>query len=495
MMILAGRPGSSKHAKGKGKGEGREDDLAKVMSASSANRIDLVHLEEVADEATPKLNKKQKFRRHCARFWCCYLLGAVVLLAIGLPILYESPVERPMTLAFSLTSFRFLVIVPALAQRIVDDTDLPIYRGTLVAVSDNSVRIGIETALTVPGGLSVKLDPLELWLYNKETPGFQPWSMVPLDGQTVSGRTEINVEGQVVGVGNRSELHTFLSGMLYNRTAEISAKGNTTAHLGALNFNVHLDKTVEVDALRELDGFSLDNSQLIIPPREDGINLVGNLTLPNWSILTIGLGNLTFNAWAGDVLIGNLALYDVLLEPGNSTLPFEGELYFETVFEHLVDILGSQSASLSSGSLEVGISGNTTKVDGEHITYLENVLNEAHVLGRTPIIQLLTDFLAGVRDGAIEFDGILDLLSDSVGPLLDDLLGGGGGDDEEGGGGGDDSGIPFRDIFDNLLDDLDENQDPNEETSNPISDLLDGLGMRSKAAKRRVKRALKESRK
>lgn len=386
-----------------------------------------------------------------------------------------------------------MVIVPALAQRIVDDTNLPIFGGTLIAMSDDSVKIGLNTALTVPGGLSVKLEALELWLYNKGA-GFIPWSMVPLDGQTVSGRTEINVVDQVVGVGDREQLHEWLSHMLYDKTADISAKGNTTAHLGALNFGVKLDKTVTIDALRELEGFSLADSQLLLPPREDGVNIVGNMTLPNWSILTIGLGNLTFNAWAGDRLIGNVAVFDVLLEPGNSTLPFEGELFLDAVFENLVEVLGSQSSALGSGSLEVGISGNSTIVDGEHITYLENVLNEAHILSRVPIMQLLTDVLASVRDGGISLDGLLDVISDGAGPLLDDLLGGqGGGEDGEDGGVGR---IPIDDIFEDLMNDLDDNSGGEEGGSeggeedgdgdSPLGDLLDGLGMRNVVARRRV---------
>lgn len=399
--------------------------------------------------------------------------------------------------------------MPALAQRIVDDTNLPIYGGTLMAVSDDSVRIGLNTALSVPGGLSVGLDALELWLYNKDTDGFKPWSMVPLDKRTVSGRTEINVENQLVGVGDRDELHTWLSGMLYNDTAEISARGNTTAHLGALNFDISLDKTVTIDALRELEGFSLASSQLLLPPRDDGINIVGNMTLPNWSILTIGLGNLTFNAWAGERLIGNVAVFDVVLEPGNTTLPFEGELYLNTVFENIVEILGTQSSALGSGALEVGISGNSTKVDGEHITYLENVLNEAHILSQVPIAQLLTDVLASVRDGGISLDGLLDVVSDAAGPLLDDLLGGfgGGGDDGEGGDGedGDSGRVPVDDILGDLLDNLDDNTggeggdegggggedggDGGEDGDDILGNLLDGLGMRNVVARTKLSNA------
>lgn len=388
----------------------------------------------------------------------------------------------------SLTFRRFLVIVPALAQRLVDDADLPINGGSIIAVSDDAVKIGLETSLSVPGGLTVKLDPFELWLYNKNATEFQPWSMVPMEQWTVSGKTDISIKDQVVGVGNRSELNIWLSDMLYNKESQISARGNTTAHLGALGFDVKLDKTVAVDGLWSLEGYNLRDSRLLLPPREDGVNIVGNMTLPNWSILDIGLGNLTFNAWAGDFLLGNVAVFNVFLEPGNTTLPFEGQLFLDTIFENLVDILGSQTTALTAGSLEIGISGNSTMVDGEHITYLESVLNEAHFFSRVPITQLLTDFLAGVGDGSVKLEGLLDVLSDGFGPLLDDLLGGGGGGnnnstDEPGG-------IPFDDIFGDLLDKLDENRAGNGGSSSdsPLADLLSGLGMRSEVAKTKVRR-------
>jgi hypothetical protein len=312
--------------------------------------------------------------------------------------------------------------------------------------------------------------------------------MVPMEQWTVSGKTDILIKDLVVGVGNRSELNVWLSDMLYNKESHISARGNTTAHLGALGFDVKLDKTVTVDGLWSLEGYNLRDSRLLLPPREDGVNIVGNMTLPNWSILDIGLGNLTFNAWAGDFLLGNVAVFDVFLEPGNTTLPFVGQLYLDTIFENVVDILGSQTTALTSGSLEIGISGNSTMVDGEHITYLESVLNEAHFYSRVPIAQLLADFLAGVGDGSVKLEGLLDVLSEGFGPLLDDLLGGGGG-------GNDDStdepgGIPFDDIFGDLLHELDENRGGNGNSSSdsPLADLLNGLGLRSEVAKTRVRR-------
>jgi hypothetical protein len=48
---------------------------------------DLAKLEKVESSVSSN-TKKNRFRRHCRRFWCIYLIANVIFLAILLPILY-----------------------------------------------------------------------------------------------------------------------------------------------------------------------------------------------------------------------------------------------------------------------------------------------------------------------------------------------------------------------------------------------------------------------
>lgn len=385
-----------------------------------------------------------------------------------------------MNLVLIFLGARFLKIVPALAQLIVNRTGLPIHNASLKAVSDDQVIIGLSTSLTVPGGLTVQLDPIDLYLHNENTPEFSPYTMVPLHGQSVSGKTDITIKEQTVDVGNRTELNTWLTRMLYSKETDISVKGNTTAHLGALHFNIELDKTVTIAALDTLRGFSLEDARIKLPAADDGTNLLGNLTLPNWSDLTIGLGNLTFNAWVGEILIGTTSVFNVLLPPGNNTLPFQGQIFMDTVLGNLLHIVGAQGQSITQGVLEIAIGGNKTTVDGEHITYLEKVLNPARIISRIPILQLLTDAMGSIRDGDLSLDGLTDVLGDGIGSLLDDLFGGG----DEGGGDGDDS---------NLADEIFGDRDENSTDHGILGDLLDELDMKDGSAKRKCIRAIMEA--
>lgn len=45
------------------------------------------HYEKVKEVTGQPVRKRQKIRNHCVRFWLCYLIGSIALLAITLPLL------------------------------------------------------------------------------------------------------------------------------------------------------------------------------------------------------------------------------------------------------------------------------------------------------------------------------------------------------------------------------------------------------------------------
>ncbi|KAI0596896.1 hypothetical protein F4775DRAFT_562348 [Biscogniauxia sp. FL1348] len=364
-----------------------------------------------ASSKSDKRSRRKRMRRHCARFWLWYLISVIIFLAIFLPLLFTK-------------------IIPAIAQDIVNKAQLPVYGGSLRALSPNTLSIGLQTSLTVPSGLHVQLDPTELWLYNKESPGFVPYSMVPLGGQSLTGTTAITVEDEAE-VLNATGIEMFLSKFLASDSVDFSFKGNTTARLGAIKSHINMAKSLTIPGLRNLTGLSIDSANFVLPPAEDGSNLVGNLTLPNWSSLELGFGNITFNIWSGDILVAKASVFDVLLQPGNTTLPFRGEVFVETVLDNFIEVLRSQSGILGSGKIALGITGNETTINGQHVMYVENVLNRARLSSELPFLQLVTDIFGSVLNGNTSLSGIGDILKNATGGVnstgdnpLSDLLGG-----------------------------------------------------------------------
>ncbi|KAI1815077.1 hypothetical protein GGS20DRAFT_584889 [Poronia punctata] len=396
----------------------------RTSHAVNDNDIEKHHVEHISriDTQTPPPYKKkkqtrwQKLKRHWARFWCCYMLAGVIFLAILLPLL-------------------FLKIIPALAQYLVNKTNLPIYGGSIQALTSDSLRVSLSTSLTVPGGLKVRLGPLTLFLYNKETPEYSPFLTVPIEGQWVAGKTDIDVVDETVFVANETELNIWLGQALTQEKTKLSVKGNTTAYLGILKNHINLDKTVEIPGLRELQGASIEEATVLTPAAEDGSNLVGTLMLPNWSDLSMGLGNNTLNIWAGEVLVANADLRDINLVPGNNSLPFRGVIYVDALVKNFASILGSQSDTLFEGKLDLWANGNQSVINGEHITYLESVLSKARISTQVPIVQLASQLAGGILKGNTTIGGLWDLLTDGLS----------GGDGSSGSGTN-----PFADLLDNF---------------------------------------------
>lgn len=59
---------------------------------SKQKGTDTEHIENVenAPETHNKETRMQKVKKHYRRFWCCYLVGSIIFLAIFLPLLWVS---------------------------------------------------------------------------------------------------------------------------------------------------------------------------------------------------------------------------------------------------------------------------------------------------------------------------------------------------------------------------------------------------------------------
>lgn len=154
-------------------------------------------------------------------------------------------------------------------------------------------------------------------------------------------------------------------------TSEISFRGKTTLHLGAIRSPIQIDKTIIVAGLNQLQGFALDSVQMLSTPESDGTNLVGNLTLPNPSTITINFGNLIFNTSIANIPIGNVTVSNAQLVHGNNTVPFTGNIDVNTVVNNINAISANAS---SNGDVQMVISGGQCLIDGQHITYVESAL-------------------------------------------------------------------------------------------------------------------------
>lgn len=188
------------------------------------------------------------------------------------------------------------------------------------------------------------------------------------------------------------------------------------AYLGILKIPIKFQKTIKLAGLNELKDFSFQVAAIAFPPLADGTNLKGTVILPNPSIVSFELGNVTLNTLIGNLTIGSGRLNSVVLYPGNNTVPILATLDIKTALANLPIILAAESDSLVSGNVAVSASGNSTIVHGERISCYEAMLNKLVITSEVPRVKILMDSLQE------EFGG-----NSSIGGLSTGLLGSGSG--------------------------------------------------------------------
>ncbi|RSM09133.1 hypothetical protein CEP52_004250 [Fusarium oligoseptatum] len=374
-------------------------DTAPTSDVQSDNASSDDHVRD--KKASPGLSKRQKVKQHFGRFKWWYLLGLVILLAILLPLFFK-------------------VIIPAIIQNILNGQKLPIDSGALQALSPTHVNMSLHTYLDTP--LGVKIDPVDLYLYNKNTKPYSPFFKLHLPEQHVNHKTDLTVTNQTLLVVDEKELLIWFNQFFDEPKVKLSLKGEPNINLGSLKYKRGLDKTIEVPSLNYLNGFGLRDMEFMLKSNDTKYNMKGHLNIPNSGVLTLGLGNLTFNLMSGETRVGLVNLYDLQLRPGNNSVPFDGNFFFDELVPNLSEILDSQQEPLSHGYIELAATGNSTIVNGEHVKYIEGVLNKKHIKFTVPIITLLGDVVGGLL-GADQ-DSLLGIFGGAIGnsTLFEHLL-------------------------------------------------------------------------
>lgn len=125
--------------------------------------------------------------------------------------------------------------------------------------------------------------------------------------------------------------------------------------------------------------------------------------------------------------MGQGRIENVLLVPGNNTVPIRATFDLKTAIQNLGAILQAESDALTQGNILISASGNSTVYNGLHIPYIEAVLNNVFLTGEVPLIKILVDTLEqGLSTNGSLISSIVSALNSTGGlaSLLGELTGG-----------------------------------------------------------------------
>lgn len=137
-------------------------------------------------------------------------------------------------------------IIPAIAQRLVDNTHLPIYSAQIFSPTPTSVQYSLSAALKLPAGITVDLKPITLNLYSNTSKPSDPYLRANLPEYHLKGYSQINITNQTTEILDEKQFTDFLTDAVYGDEFELSAEGATLAYLGILKIPIKLQKTIKL---------------------------------------------------------------------------------------------------------------------------------------------------------------------------------------------------------------------------------------------------------
>ncbi|KAJ5623399.1 hypothetical protein N7490_012004 [Penicillium lividum] len=313
--------------------------------------------------------RKEKFARHWKRFWCCYLIGNVIFLAIFLPVF-------------------FLVAIPAISQLVVNKSDLVLVSAAVMQPLPDTVHLTLQSALDLKLNLPVRIDPITLNLYIRDNGAANPWGQANLTGMTIRGNTTLGVTDKFTPLLNTTTWTDYVRQVVFQKETALSLKGTTDSFLGVLKSKVTMNKDVVSPTLNKFEGFSITDTSLV-PTRSDGTNLIGNVTLPNPSLLTLEIGTIVLDVKSGDLVIGNATVENLTLRPGNHANPMTGTLDIGLILKNIGTVLKDQASSIKNGTLSLTSTTREVTYNGTHVPYYSTVMSELPLTADVGIVSTL----------------------------------------------------------------------------------------------------------
>lgn len=95
--------------------------------------------------------------------------------------------------------------------------------------------------------------------------------------------------------------------------------------------------------------------------------MIGTVHIPNPSVMTLDLGNVTMNLGIASKPIGYALLPDLVLKPGANTVPMQAHVDQATLITLIL-------STYKNGILPLEIVGNSSVRGADHLTYYEEAV-------------------------------------------------------------------------------------------------------------------------
>ncbi|KAJ5624483.1 hypothetical protein N7510_000792 [Penicillium lagena] len=174
---------------------------------------------------------------------------------------------------------------------------------------------------------------------------------------------------QTLSLSDVSAFGDYAKAVMLNEEVDLNIYGKPVLQEGALpKTTVTYNKTVTMKGLNKLKGFNVTEFN-ILGTQPDGTNMNGTVLIPNPSVLTLAMGNLTLDLSVAGQPMGQSYLKNLVLKPGNNTIPMTSKVDDAAIIKLL-----EGGNKYSSGIIPFDITGNSSVYNGQNLPYFTAAL-------------------------------------------------------------------------------------------------------------------------
>ncbi|EEA21337.1 hypothetical protein EYB25_007393 [Talaromyces marneffei] len=343
-----------------------------------SDKLDAQHVDAQPVNAQPA--KPQGFLgkvlAHFKRWWWVHLIiFAASVLIVSLPLVY--------------------IGYPRIAQDAVNRSTLNITRMAFSEPTPNTIRVNQTQVLGNKAIYHPKIFEFNatITLVGSSAPlavVVVPQSQAE-DGAVIHFDTVLNLQ-DINAVTN------FSRAVLSSEEFQLNVFGRPQLQEGPLpKTTVTFNKTITMKGMGGLKGFELQNMMISLTPAADGTNMNGTVFIPNPSVVSVELGNVTLNVYVNDTLIGNTFINNVTLMPGDNHLPLRSSINQTQVLSFVT----GTAPPYPGGILPIIIRGNSSVYGGVEIPYFSKALQSNPLTTQLNITDVLIQSGLGAVAGVL----------------------------------------------------------------------------------------------
>lgn len=297
----------------------------------------------------PKPGAGGRIKNHCRKFWWCDLLviGIIVVIVV-VPIIY--------------------VAIPKKAQKDLNSSTLEVTSQEVTSPRPDGIHLKLVSVAKSTSSFHPVIEGFKasLSLENKD-----PFIVIDVPETKAEASTDIVVE-QDLKFASLERFVEYNKVVMGSESFSVFLTGKTRIRQSGLQpISVDYRKKVTMKGLNKLSGLTISNVTIlsgrsaILP---DGSNMLGTVYIPNPSVMTIDLGNVTLSLSVDNTPIGSSLLPNLIVRPGNNSYPMQSRV-------DQLAVIGLITNKYKNAILPIDVVGNTSSVGDQRLSYFESALS------------------------------------------------------------------------------------------------------------------------